>query len=104
MGDAAARTVEAGSSDSRFEAVDVDGWLEEADQINRVRKLGDPDTRQFKMEDLEEEAQLGDDDSTELSVGDSDTDSSERKRKLPDKKQKPGKMHRKMSGKMHRKM
>ena len=49
MSDAAARTVEAGSHDSRFEEVDVDSWLNEADQIDRVRKLSDPETRQFQI-------------------------------------------------------
>lgn len=75
--DAAARTVK--DSDSRFEEVDVTGWLDEADQIDRVRKLSDPDTRQFRVDDLkkaeEAEAQAEndskDDDSTELSVNDS---------------------------------
>ncbi|MCO8124200.1 FHA domain-containing protein [Stieleria sp. TO1_6] len=74
VGDAAARTVK--DSDSRFEEVDVTGWLDEADQIDRVRKLSDPDTRQFRVDDLkkaEEEASEGEpsSDSTDLSVNDS---------------------------------
>jgi predicted component of type VI protein secretion system len=48
--DAAARTVQA-SSDSRFEEVDITGWLDEADQIDRVRKTADPDTRQLKIDE-----------------------------------------------------
>lgn len=93
VGDAAARTVEAGSHDSRFEAVDVSAWLDEADQIDRVRKLSDPETRQFRLDHEIEEDSSADEasesgDSTELSV-DSDTDT---KRKLPQKQKKPGKL------------
>ncbi len=101
MGDAAARTVEAGSHDSRFEAVDVSSWLDEADQIDRVRKLSDPETRQFRLDQVSEADDSGtkaagvDDsksdsgDSTELSVSDADAS----KRKAADKKkQKPGKL------------
>jgi predicted component of type VI protein secretion system len=75
VGEAAARTVQ--DSDSRFEEVDVTGWLDEADQIDRVRKLSDPDTRQFRVDDLkqveEDESSSSDvsGDSTELSVSDS---------------------------------
>ncbi len=94
VGDAAERTVQ--ESDSRFEEVDVTGWLDEADQIDRVRKLSDPDTRQFRVEDLkqaedEEESSSLDQsssDSTELSVG----DGSLLKRLRDQKKQKKGKL------------
>ena len=70
--DAAARTVEAGA-DSKFEEVDVTSWLDEADQIDRVRKLSDPDTRQFQIEDTKQRAENSPEsgDSTELSVDDS---------------------------------
>ena len=93
MGEAAARMVEAGATDSRFEALDVSGWLDEADQIDRVRKLSDPETRQFHLEqESEMEAGSGSDsdDSSELSVGDDDSGSGSKK-KRPDK-QKPGKL------------
>lgn len=76
IGEAAERTVQ--DSDSRFEEVDVTGWLDEADQIDRVRKLSDPDTRQFQIDDLKKAELLEEDsskdpssDSTELSVSDS---------------------------------
>ncbi len=93
VGDAAARTVEAGSHDSRFEAVDVSAWLDEADQIDRVRKLSDPETRQFRLDQVEDgdsgtDANEGGD-STELSVSEADTDA--KKRQKPEKK-KPGKL------------
>ncbi len=91
MGDAAARMVEAGSGDSRFEELDVNSWLDEADQIDRVRKLTDPETRQFRLEDVksDDDSVSGSGDSTELSV--EETDSSVKKRGRPEK-QKPGKL------------
>ena len=94
MGDAAARMVEAGATDSRFEAVDVSAWLDEADQIDRVRKLSDPETRQFRLED--NEVEMGSDsdsesgDSSELSVDDGDSGSGQKKKRPA--KQKPGKL------------
>lgn len=97
VGDAAARVVEGGSTDSRFEAVDVSAWLDEADQINRVRKLSDPETRQFRLDQAktDESSDSGDtqensSDTSDLSVNDPKEDSTVRKR--PDKKQKPGKL------------
>jgi pSer/pThr/pTyr-binding forkhead associated (FHA) protein len=53
VSDAADRTVKAGSSDSRFEDVDIGSWLDEADQIDRVRKSADPDTRQLKLDETQ---------------------------------------------------
>ena len=92
VADAAERTVEAGSTDSRFEAVDVSAWLDEADQIDRVRKLSDPETRQFQLE-REEAGEPGSSDgtdSTELSVDDS---TAETAKSLRDQKKKgPGKL------------
>lgn len=88
--DAAARTVEAGAAESRFEPVDVGDWLEEADQIDRVRKMSDNETRQFRLDKMpvEEKSEGGtqdNDESTELSVD----DTGERKKR---EKQKPGKL------------
>ena len=98
MGDAAARTVEAGSHESRFEEVDVDSWLNEADQIDRVRKLSDPETRQFQIKSgviadgeavSDSDDSSGDgSDSTELSVSEASESDGKKKR---DKK-KPGKL------------
>ena len=100
MGDAAARTVEAGTHDSRFEEVDVDSWLDEADQVDRVRKLSDPDTRQFQLKSgVLTDSDSGPDssvddrsddgrDSTDLSVSDVKDATTKKKRD----KQKPGKL------------
>lgn len=96
MGDAAARVVEAESSTSRFEALDVSSWLDEADQIDRVRKLSDPETRQFRLDldradgvaaENENEDADKNDESSELSIDDGDVGSGK-----PKKKQKPGKL------------
>lgn len=86
VGDAAARTVES-SGDSRFEAIDVNSWLDEADQVDRVRKLSDPDTRQFRIDSVSASDDSTDGDSDELS-GD---DSKLRKLKPPIKGE-PGKL------------
>ena len=95
VGDAAARVVEAGSEDSRFEAVDVNDWLDEADQIDRVRKLSDPDTRQFQLDSKVEEpaSSSGESgsDASDASVKDADADSSNKGRKRPEKRE-PGKL------------
>jgi predicted component of type VI protein secretion system len=91
VGEAAARTVES-SDGSRFEAVDVSSWLDEADQIDRVRKLSDPDTRQFRIDSVEKSL---DGDSAELSADDTDvqkpTDAAKPSAVKPDKKA-PGKL------------
>ena len=106
VGDAAARTVEAGASDSKFEEVDVTSWLDEADQIDRVKKLSDPETRQFRLDEAKSSAEDRPE-SGELSVGDasgvgeedssddsiSSVDAGESKAKLlKRKKQPPGKL------------
>jgi len=98
VGDAAQRIVEAGSDDSKAEGVDVSNWLEEADQIDRVRKLSDPDTRQFRFDESAEteddtstaggSSGSASDDSTELSVDGSDSSLLKKKRE----KKKPGKL------------
>ncbi len=97
MGDAAARTVEAGA-DSKFEEVDVTSWLDEADQIDRVRKLSDPETRQFRLDEAkekEEEPKSDSGDSTELSVSDSVAEGSGKLSELKKQKKEkkgPGKL------------
>ncbi len=83
--EAAARTVESGT-ESRFEAVDVSSWLDEADQIDRDRKLSDPDTRQFRIDALQ-----ADTDSDTGSEDLSDEDSKLKKLRPPAKAE-PGKL------------
>ncbi len=86
VGDAAARTVESSADGSRFEAIDVNSWLDEADQIDRVRKLSDPDTRQFRFDTPEKVASAADSDEM------SGNDSTMKKLAKPDKKAAPGKL------------
>ena len=100
VADAASRVVDAGSSESRFEDVDVDSWLDEADQVDRVRKLSDPDTRQFSIESLQQELSSEDSVNGDLSVstepGDDAPDASDEsvveKIKRSKDKKKPGKL------------
>ena len=108
VGDAAARTVQAGTGDSKFEEVDVTSWLDEADQIDRVRKLSDPETRQFRLDDPKDKGESNPE-SGELSVSDSssgdasshdtngdgdsdDTENSKAVDKIKKKKQPPKKL------------
>ncbi|MDC0295248.1 FHA domain-containing protein [bacterium] len=101
VADAAARVVDSGSSDSKFEDVDVDSWLDEADQIDRVRKISDPETRQFSIDALpkaESEPDSSDGDlsvNTEVSEDDSD-DSVVKAKKAGKSKSKPGKIPERM--------
>ncbi len=97
VADAAARVVESGSADSRFEDVDVDSWLDEADQIDRVRKLADPDTRQFNIDALQSSNAPDDLSNSDLSVNtepsdDSSDESVVEKVKRSKEKKKPGKL------------
>ena len=86
--DAAARTVEA-ANESRFEAVDVSSWLDEADQIDRVRKLSDPETRQVRLEDAKKAEAESAEDSSDMSV---DESTAKLEKKRPPKKQAPQKL------------
>ncbi|MEM6363332.1 MAG: FHA domain-containing protein [Planctomycetota bacterium] len=96
VADAAQRTVDAGAADSRFEEVDVNSWLDEADAIDRVRKQNDPDTRQLTLSDLKRSEETGE--STDLSVD--DTKSGDAKQQIAEEgssrvippKGKPGKL------------
>lgn len=95
MADAADRTVKA-ASDSRFEEVDISSWLDEADQIDRVRKNADPDTRQLRIDDT----QAATEDSSEISIADEssadgepvveETEAQRRKRELLERKRQKG--------------
>lgn len=82
--DAAQRTVNASVGDSKFEDVDINSWLDEADNIERVRKLGDPDTRQMNIAAAKPEGE--EELSGELSVADGDSKDGSGKRKPPEKK------------------
>lgn len=84
--DAAARTVNSSGGDSNFEDVDINSWLDEADNIDRERKLGDPETRQMSIEaEKEDTTTTSLSSSGELSA-ESGGDSKETKFKKPEKK------------------
>ena len=105
VADAADRTVRA-ASDSRFEEVDISSWLDEADQIDRVRKSGDPETRQLRLDDtsasigdsgelsVSEEGSSGDSPSSSDSEVDVEDESDAKQRAINRKKEKrtPGKL------------
>jgi len=65
--EAAERTVTASSS-STHDLGDVTQWLDEADQVAKYRKVADPDTRQFRIDDTS--TGLPTDDSAIASTGD----------------------------------
>lgn len=88
--EAAMRTADSNTSDSRYEEVDVSSWLEEADQIKRDRS--EPVTRQFNLSDS---AKL--DISADSTVMDAQVDSETKSNQPIDpaakpKKQTPGKL------------
>jgi pSer/pThr/pTyr-binding forkhead associated (FHA) protein len=51
--EAVARTAEGGGGSEESGLNDIEGWLTEGDQEDRVRKFTDPDTRQFRLDDTE---------------------------------------------------
>ncbi len=51
--EAVARTAEGGGGSEESGLDDIEGWLTEGDQEDRVRKFTDPDTRQFRLDDTE---------------------------------------------------
>jgi pSer/pThr/pTyr-binding forkhead associated (FHA) protein len=70
---------------------DISGWLEEADEVDRERRLTDPETRQFKLDETEQVAAEKTDENADASEkADSAADEDE-KPKRPEKKE-PGKL------------
>lgn len=51
--EAAARTTESGSDSGKFIENDISDWLDEADKIERERRLADPETRQLKLDETD---------------------------------------------------
>lgn len=98
VADAAARSANAGSSDSRFEEVDVTSWLDEADQIDRVRKQNDPETRQFTLEGPPPEGESDDlsvnasNEDTKDTRTDAKSDDTTADKVIPERTRKPGKL------------
>ncbi len=91
--DAAARTVK-GGGDSRFEDVDIGSWLDEADQIERVRKDFDPQTRQIRLDNPKSDtsADAGSDSETGQEVPAEASDEEDTKRGKRPAKQAPQKL------------
>ncbi len=51
--EAAARTTESGSDSGKFVENDISDWLDEADKVERERRLADPETRQLKLDETD---------------------------------------------------
>jgi pSer/pThr/pTyr-binding forkhead associated (FHA) protein len=49
--EAVARTAEGGGASATTELNDISGWLDEGDDVARQRKVLDPDTRQFRLDE-----------------------------------------------------
>lgn len=52
--EAAARTTESVRKKSDLGDADISDWLEEADQLDRERRLSDPETRQLKLDETDQ--------------------------------------------------
>ena len=90
VGDAAARTV-AASEESRFEEVDISSWLNEADLIERKKKLGEPETRQLKLDETMQ-ASVDETSNSQQSESKDEPSTAERIRELRAEKKEPGKL------------
>ena len=52
--DAAQRTTTSSQEASPLDDGDIGGWLDEADQLERQRRLSDPETRQLKLDETDQ--------------------------------------------------
>ncbi len=52
--DAAKRTTTSGKDAGLLDDGDIGGWLDEADQLERQRRLSDPETRQLKLDETDQ--------------------------------------------------
>ena len=101
VAEAARRTVEHGSSEgSRMEESDITSWLDEADQIDRVRKITDPETRHMTLGGGGDSSELSVDGSVPVAAKEDAKKAAEAdagavedsKFSIPGKKTKPGKL------------
>jgi len=75
--------VRSASSKGAMEEEDVASWLDEADDMDKTRKLTDPDTRQFKLD--ETERVLLNDETTETKLEAQETKPADEEKKKPGK-------------------
>ncbi|MEQ8791866.1 MAG: FHA domain-containing protein [Pirellulaceae bacterium] len=74
---------------SEFDDTDIGNWLDEAEQVERVRRLASPDTRQFKLDDTDRvKLETANQETEQIS----DHDTSEEKKKKKAEKKAPGKL------------
>ena len=72
--EAAERTFESSRDATNIEDADINAWLEEADDLARMRRYGDPETRQLKLDETDQQTL-----SQELESGEASGDTAERK-------------------------
>jgi pSer/pThr/pTyr-binding forkhead associated (FHA) protein len=75
---------------AEFDDSEISGWLDEAQKVERVRRLTDPETRQFKLEETERVKLEQAGQETER-ITDHDTSEENKKQAKPEKKA-PGKL------------
>jgi pSer/pThr/pTyr-binding forkhead associated (FHA) protein len=94
--EAAART--AGDTHAGDIESDITNWLDEADEMDRLRRTVLPETRQFKLDDTQQVMAEGES-GTETMIGEmtAETIAEKEKRKLPDMKN-PGKLPKNSQG------
>lgn len=87
----AERAVVDADDSSQFDDSDIGSWLDEAEQVERVRKLTTPDTRQFKLDETDRvKLETANQETEQIS----DHDTSEEKKKTKPEKKEPGKLPR----------
>jgi len=77
---------------SEFDDGDIGNWLDEAEQVERVKQIASPDTRQFKLDDTDRvKLENADQDTAQISDHDTSEEEKKKKQKRPEKKP-PGKL------------
>ncbi len=68
--EAAERTFESSRDATNIEDADINAWLEEADDMARMRRYGDPETRQLKLDETDQQTLSQESESGESASGD----------------------------------
>ncbi len=68
--EAAERTFESSRDATNIEEADINAWLEEADDLARMRRYGDPETRQLKLDETDQQTLSQESESGESASGD----------------------------------
>jgi pSer/pThr/pTyr-binding forkhead associated (FHA) protein len=91
--EAAARTTGAGGDSGKFVETDISDWLDEADRVERERRLADPETRQLRLDETDQVSlQKSIEERTKLAAQNPSDDTKEVPPKDAKKKKGPGKL------------